>query len=79
MIKLKLLAILKQYAPSLDDDGCFAVEYQPGMTVADALGQTKIADAKIRYTVFVNNERKSVGDVLEDGDTVMVMSLLTGG
>ena len=79
MVKLKLLAILKQYAHSLDDDGCFAVEHRPGMTVADALAQTKIAEAKVRYTVFVNNARKTPGDVLEDGDTVMVMALLTGG
>jgi len=78
LIKLKLLAALKQYAPSLDE-GCFAVEYRPGMTIADALGQTNISEANMRYTVLVNNVRKKPGDVLEDGDTVTVMALLVGG
>ena len=79
MVKLKLLAALKQYAPSLDEEGCFAVEHHPGMTVADALGQTNISEANMRYTVLVNNVRKKTEDVLKDGDTVIVMALLVGG
>jgi len=79
LIKLKLLAALKQYAPSLDEEGCFTVEYRPDITIADALGQTNISEANMRYTVLVNNVRKKPGDVLEDGDTVTVMALLAGG
>ena len=48
MINLKLLGILKQHAPSSDDDGCFAVEYKSGMTVGDALSRTNISEATVK-------------------------------
>ena len=73
-----MLGILKQYAPS-SDDGCFEVEYQPGMTVADALSRTSISEATVKYTILVNNMRKKTDHVLEDSDVVMVMALVSGG
>ena len=79
MIKLKLMAVLKEYAPTVDSDGCFAVEYKPGMTIADALSKTSISETTVKYSVLVNNRRKSIDDPLEDGDIVMVMPLLAGG
>jgi len=79
MIKLKPLAHLKDYVPSLDEDGCFAVEFSPGMTIADALDLTEISNANIRYSILVDKSRKSPADVLQDGDVVTVMPLLAGG
>ena len=79
MIELKLLGILKQYAPSSDGDGCFAVEYKPGMTVADALSRTGISEATVKYTIMVNNMRKKTDHILEDSDVIMVMALVSGG
>ena len=79
MIKLRPLASLKEYAPSLDGDGCFAVEFSPGMTVGDALDMTGINAAGINFSVLVNNIRKRPSDVLQDGDVVTLMPLLAGG
>jgi len=76
MVTLKLLAVLKEYAP---DDGIIELEYTPGMTVADALSKTDVEKTDIKYSLLVNNIRKNPEDVLEDGDTVMVMPLLAGG
>ena len=76
MITVKLLAVLAQYAP---DGGRLELEYVPGMTVADALAATDIAEAKVKYSVLVSNARKIPDDILEDGDTVTVMPLLAGG
>jgi molybdopterin converting factor small subunit len=79
MIKIKMMAALKEYAPSMDGDGCFALEHKPGMSVADALSRTRVAEANVNYSVLVNKVRKNAGDPLEDGDTVIVMPLLAGG
>ena len=76
MITLKLLALLKEYAPN---DGRLELEHTPGMTVADALKATEIEKVNFNYTILVNSIRKKPDDVLEDGDTVIVMSLLAGG
>ena len=76
MVTIKLLAVLKEYAP---DDGCAELEYAPGMTVADALGATGISKTKIKYSVMVNNARRKPEDTLEDGDAIIVMPLLAGG
>jgi len=76
MVTIKLLAVLKKYAP---DDGCLELAYAPGMTVADALGASEIAKATVKYSIMVNNARKKPEDTLEDGDTIIVMPLLAGG
>ena len=76
MITVKLLAVLKQYAPN---DGYMELEYSQDMTVADALAATDISKANNRYSTLVNGRKKEAGDVLEDGDTVTVMPLLAGG
>ena len=76
MITVKLLAVLKEYAPN---DGIIELEYSQDMTVADALGATEISKANHRYSTLVNGRKKDPGDVLEDGDTVTVMPLLAGG
>ena len=79
MITVKPLAVLKQYAPPLDADGCFTVEYKPGMTAADALSVVRLSETTVKYSIMVNNRRRNAGDPLEDGETVMVMPLLAGG
>ena len=76
MVTIKLLAVLKEYAPN---DGCMELAYTPGMTVADALGATNITNAKVKYSIMVNNARKKPGDTLADGDKIIVMPLLAGG
>jgi len=79
LVKLKFLASLKEYAPAPDSAGCFTIEYRPGMTVGDALGKTDISKTSIKFSVLVNNVRKTPEDVLQDGDVVTVMPLLAGG
>jgi len=76
MVTVKLLAVLKEYAP---DDGIIELEFSPGMTVADAIAKTDVESTDIKYSLLVNNARTQPEDVLEDGDTVMVMPLLAGG
>jgi len=76
MVTVKLLAVLKEFAPN---DGCAELPYTPGMTVADALAATDVASAKVKYSVMVSNKRKKPEDALEDGDIVIVMPLLAGG
>jgi len=76
MVTVKLLAVLKEYAP---DGGILEIEHKPGMTVADALGMTEIEKTTVKYSIMVDNKRKKTGDTLEDGDTVVVMPLLAGG
>ena len=76
MVTIKLLAVLKEYAPN---DGRLEIEYTPGMTIADALAHTDVAKTNVKYSIMVNNARKTPDDALEDGDTVMVMPLLAGG
>ena len=76
MITVKLLAVLKEYAP---DDGIIEFEFIPGMTVADAIAKTDVESTAIKYTLLVNNVRKKTEDILEDGDTVTVMPQLAGG
>ena len=79
MVKVNLLGIFRQYAPSVDEEGCFAVEHQPGMTAAEALGRTNISETTVKYSILVNNMRKKADYVLEDGDVVKVMPLISGG
>ena len=76
MITLKLLAVLKEYAPN---DGCLEIEYSTGMTVADALAATGIDKTNHRYSTLVNGKRKSADETLADGDSITVMPLLAGG
>jgi len=76
MVTIKLLAVLKGFAPN---DGCVELEHTPGMTIADALAATNIAEANVKYSVMVGNRRKKAEDALEDGDIVTVMPLLAGG
>ena len=76
MITVKLLAVLKEYAPG---GGYIEMEYAQGMTVADALARAGVEAVDFKYTALVNNARRNPGDVLEDGDTVTVMPLLAGG
>ena len=76
MVTVKLLAVLKEFAPN---DGFVNLPYTQGMTVADALAATDVASAKVKYSVMVSNKRKKPEDALEDGDTVIVMPLLAGG
>ena len=76
MVTVKLLAVLKEFAPN---DGLIELPYTQGMTVADALTATDIANANVKYSVMVGNMRKRPEDALEDGDTVIVMPLLAGG
>ena len=76
MVTIKLMAVLKEFAPG---DGSLELAYAPGMTVADALGATDLSNAKVKYSVMVNNKRKKPEDPLEDGDNVIVMPLLAGG
>jgi len=79
MITVKLLAVLKEYAPIGSSDGCVELDHSPGMTVAEALGATDISKATHRFSTLVNGKKKDANDVLEDGDTVTVMPLLAGG
>ena len=76
MVTVKLLAVLKQYAPN---GGTIELEYSQGMTVADALSATDISKATQRYSILVNGKRKEARDLLSDGDSVTVMPLLAGG
>jgi len=75
MVTVKLLAVLKEYAP----DGVMEIEYVPGMTISDALGRTDIAQTNVKYSVMVDNRRRKTEDTLEDGDKIVVMPLLAGG
>ena len=79
MIKLKPLAALKDSVPSLDSDGCFAIEFSPGMTISDALEKTDIPGSEIKFSLLVNNARRKKEDTLRDGDIVVIMPLLAGG
>ena len=76
MITVKLLAVLKEYAPN---NGYVELEYSQGMTVADALSATEVSKTNHKYSTLVNGRKREAGDVLEDGDTVTVMPLLAGG
>ena len=76
MVTVKLLAVLKEYARN---GGCIEIPFTQGMTVADGLAATDIAGASIKYSVMVGNKRKKPEDILEDGDTLIVMPLLAGG
>jgi len=76
MVTVKLLAVLKEFAPN---DGHVELDYISGMTVADALAATDVSKTDVKYSILVNNTRRKPGDLLEDGDTVMVMPLLAGG
>ena len=79
MITVKLPAILKEYAPNGSSDGRVELDYEQGMTVADALATTEISKTDHRYSTLVNGRKKEAGDVLDDGDVVTVMPLFAGG
>jgi len=79
LIKLKPLASLKAHVPSLDGEGCFAIEFKQGMTIEDALGMTGIPKVNVKFSVLVDNRRRKKDDVLQDGDVVTIMPLLAGG
>ena len=76
MVTVKLLAVLKELAPN---EGCIELKYTPGMTVADALAATNVADTDIKFSVLVNNARKKLDYVIADNDIIKVMPLLAGG
>ena len=91
MVTIKLLAVLKEYAPkdgkdgndgkngNAGNDGIVELAFAPGMTVGDALGATGLSGARVKYSVMVNNTRKKPEDPLADGDIIIVMPLLAGG
>jgi len=76
MVTVKLLAVLENYALK---DGCVELDFKPGMTVADVLDATDVTKTDIEYTVFVNNTRKKLDDIIADNDIIMVIPLLIGG
>ena len=78
MIKVKLFGVFAPYMPSKNDEGEWEVD-QNGCAIRKILGQTPIPASTVKYTIMVNGERKTIDDVVNDGDVLIVMPLLAGG
>jgi molybdopterin converting factor small subunit len=78
MIKVKMFGVFDPYMPSKNGAGEWEID-QTGCAIRDILGQTPVLTSPIKYTVMVNGERRTPDDIVSDGDTLIVMPLLSGG
>lgn len=78
MVKVKFFGVLSNKMPEKDDEGYWITDGK-GKTVKELLDLTMPKDINVKYSIFVNNERKDPSCVLEEGDILKVIPLLAGG
>ena len=78
MVKVKFFGVLSNRMPENKDEGYWITEGK-GKTIKELLDLTLLKDINVKYSIFVNNERKDSSYVLEDGDILSIIPLLAGG
>lgn len=78
MVKVKFFGVLANKMPEKNDDG-FWITDGKGKSVRELLDSSPMKDTNIKYSIFVNNERRDISYTLEDEDTLTVLPLLAGG
>lgn len=78
MIKIKFLGPFSKLAPETDKDGYWNVE-EKNQTVEELLITTRIKDAKMNYSVVVNNTKQSKDYKPNDGDILSIIPLFFAG
>jgi len=79
MIHVQLTGEFIKLAPVGSEKGSFDTDYEAGVTVAQLVSRLGVKEKGIRYSVMVNNLRKSEDHALSDSDTVLIIPLLAGG
>ena len=79
MIHVKLTGGFIKLAPEKNEKGAFDIEFESGFTISQLLTRFGVKDLGIKYSVMVNNSRKTEDYVLNDSDSVLIMPLLAGG
>jgi len=79
MISVKLTGQFMKLAPGGSVKGAFTTAFVPNTSLSALLAQLGVDRENVKYSVLVNNSRKSGAYVLEDSDSVTVMPLLAGG
>jgi len=75
MIKVKFLGALAPLLPKKDEEGFWVIS-QSEISVKDVVAMTAAKDTMLKYSVLVNNQRKTPDYLLKDGDTMLLMLLM---
>lgn len=78
MVKVKFFGVLTNMMPEKNEEG-FWITDGKGKTIRELLDSSPLRETSVRYTVYVNNERRDTSFILEDSDTLTVLPLLAGG
>ena len=71
-IRVKSAGIIRRYAEDKD------MEVPTGLTIRGLIALLAIP-SELKLMVFVNGQRKKVDEILEDGNEVRLITLLSGG
>lgn len=71
-IRVKSAGIIRRYAEDKD------MEVPTGLTIRGLIAFLAIP-SELKLMVFVNGQRKKVDEILEDGNEVRLITLLSGG
>jgi len=79
MIQVKLTGEFTKLAPEGSEKGTFNINYESGLTISQLVTRLGVREKGLKYSVMVNNARKSEDYVLSDSDSVLILPLLAGG
>ncbi|MBI5589415.1 MAG: MoaD/ThiS family protein [Deltaproteobacteria bacterium] len=71
-IRVKPAGIIRRYVEEMD------MEVPAGFTIRGLIALLAIP-AELKLMVFVNGQRKDADEILEDGNEVRLITLLSGG
>ena len=66
-------------APEGSEKGTFEIGFESGLTISSLIARLGVKEKGIKYSVMVNNSRKSEDYCLSDLDSVLIIPLLAGG
>ncbi|MTI79686.1 MAG: MoaD/ThiS family protein [Firmicutes bacterium] len=76
-VKIRFLGVLKKYQPG--EGEYWVVSDAVGTKVSDLLNKVLAEEKMVGYIVIVGSVRKEKDYVLQEGDVVTLMPLITGG
>lgn len=77
-VYVKLFALLRRHHPGPNRSEPLTVELPEGATAADLVPALSLPEKLVRHA-FINNEQKTLGAPLADGDQVSLFPPVSGG
>ncbi|MEW6398066.1 MAG: ubiquitin-like small modifier protein 1 [Bacillota bacterium] len=78
VVRVRLYASLRDYAPGGSERGAFTLELPPGSTLADLYARLGMPPQEAKQA-FVNGRREEPGLILREGDEIGIFPPIAGG